>query len=154
MGCGRPLCRHDGGPSSSVQAARQDRCVRRGSECALLMQNGHGAEFLIAKSARSRADRYLPCQFRTGFASGHPSCYRRQHPSGPYGEYRFNQFGDLERCSLRPGNVHSADGWRDIMEPVVERYRGRTLRRYFRGDAAFALPDLSTAAQKGTAVAV
>ncbi len=23
----------------------------------------------------------------------------------------FNQFGDLERCSLRPGNVHSADGW-------------------------------------------
>jgi len=22
----------------------------------------------------------------------------------------FNQFGDLERCSLRPGNVHSADG--------------------------------------------
>jgi hypothetical protein len=23
----------------------------------------------------------------------------------------FNQFGDLERCALRPGNVHSADGW-------------------------------------------
>lgn len=21
-----------------------------------------------------------------------------------------NQFGDLERCALRPGNVHSADG--------------------------------------------
>jgi hypothetical protein len=25
----------------------------------------------------------------------------------------FNQFGDLERCALRPGNVHSADGWED-----------------------------------------
>jgi hypothetical protein len=24
--------------------------------------------------------------------------------------FLFNQFGDLERCSLRPGNVHSADG--------------------------------------------
>ena len=24
----------------------------------------------------------------------------------------FNQFGDLERCALRPGNVHSADGCR------------------------------------------
>ena len=24
----------------------------------------------------------------------------------------FNQFGDLERCALRPGNVDSADGWR------------------------------------------
>ena len=56
--------------------------------------------------------------------------------------FLFNQFGDLERCSLRPGNVHSADGWRDVLEPVVERYRKRTLRRYFRGDAAFALPDL------------
>ena len=23
----------------------------------------------------------------------------------------FNRFGHLERCALRPGNVHSADGW-------------------------------------------
>lgn len=56
--------------------------------------------------------------------------------------FLFNQFGDLERCALRPGNVHSADGWRDVLEPVVERYRQRDLRRYFRGDAAFAAPDI------------
>ena len=56
--------------------------------------------------------------------------------------FLFNQFGDLERCSLRPGNVHSADGWHNVLEPVVERYRERNLRRYFRGDAAFASPDL------------
>ena len=56
--------------------------------------------------------------------------------------FLFNQFGDLERCSLRPGNVHSADGWRDVLEPVVERYRERGLRHYFRGDAAFASPDI------------
>ena len=56
--------------------------------------------------------------------------------------FLFNQFGDLERCSLRPGNVHSADGWRDVLEPVVDRYRERDLRRYFRGDAAFASPDI------------
>jgi len=56
--------------------------------------------------------------------------------------FLFNQFGDVERSSLRPGNVHSADGWREVLEPVVERYRERNLRRYFRGDAAFALPDL------------
>jgi hypothetical protein len=54
----------------------------------------------------------------------------------------FNQFGDLERCSLRPGNVHSADGWRDVLEPVVARYRRKMRRRYFRGDAAFANPDI------------
>lgn len=54
----------------------------------------------------------------------------------------FNQFGDLERASLRSGNVHSADGWRSVLEPIVERYRDRASRRFFRGDAAFALPDL------------
>jgi len=54
----------------------------------------------------------------------------------------FNQFGDLERCSLRPGNVHNADSWRDVLEPVVARYRHKMKRRYFRGDAAFANPEI------------
>ena len=54
----------------------------------------------------------------------------------------FNQFGDLERCALRPGNVHSAHEWRDVLDPVVARYRNKTLRRYFRGDAAFASPEV------------
>src|SRR6266446_1123646 len=54
----------------------------------------------------------------------------------------FNQLGDLERCALRPGNVHSADGWREVLEPVVSRYRGRVKRLYFRGDAAFANPEV------------
>jgi len=49
----------------------------------------------------------------------------------------FNQLGDVERCALRPGNVHSADGWRAVLEPVVARYRGIVKRLYFRGDAAF-----------------
>jgi len=35
----------------------------------------------------------------------------------------FNQLGDVERCALRPGNVHSADGWRAALEPVIARYR-------------------------------
>ena len=56
--------------------------------------------------------------------------------------FLFNQFGDVERSSLRPGNVHSADGWRSVLKPVVVRYQGRNLRRYFRGDAAFALPEM------------
>ena len=55
----------------------------------------------------------------------------------------FNQPGDVERCALRPGNMHSAAGWRDVLEPVVARYRCRVKRRYFRGDAAFANPELN-----------
>ena len=54
----------------------------------------------------------------------------------------FNQFGDVERCVLRPGNVHSADGWRAQLEPVIARYRGIVKHLYFRGDAAFANPEV------------
>src|SRR5487761_1887372 len=56
--------------------------------------------------------------------------------------FLFNQFGDLERCSLRPGNAHSAADWRAVLEPVVGRYRHRTKRRYFRGDAGYANPGI------------
>jgi hypothetical protein len=41
-----------------------------------------------------------------------------------------------------PGNLHSAHGWRDVLEPVVARYRGQALRRLLRGDAACVLPDV------------
>jgi hypothetical protein len=54
----------------------------------------------------------------------------------------FNQFGDLERCALRPGNLHSADGWEGVLKPVVARYRGKVSRIYFRADAGFANPDV------------
>src|SRR3954469_3009580 len=54
----------------------------------------------------------------------------------------FNQFGDLERCVLRPGNVHSAEGWREVLEPVIARYRTTMKRRYCRADAGFASPEV------------
>ncbi len=52
------------------------------------------------------------------------SCY---HPL-----FVFNQFGDLERCTLRPGNVHSADGWVSVLMPVIVRYQGKAVGIYFR----------------------
>ncbi len=58
----------------------------------------------------------------------------------------FNQFGDLERCALRPSNVHSADGWENVLRPVLSRYSAKVrpsiTRRRFRADAAFAIPVL------------
>ena len=54
----------------------------------------------------------------------------------------FNQFGDLERALLREGNVSSADDWRSVLQPIVGRYRDLDIRRFFRGDAAFARPEL------------
>jgi len=56
----------------------------------------------------------------------------------------FNHLGDLERVLLRNGNVASADDWRSVLEPVVARYRDLDIAKYFRGDAAFAIPELYT----------
>jgi hypothetical protein len=54
----------------------------------------------------------------------------------------FSQFGDLERCVLRPGNVHSAEGWDGALKPVIVRYGGKVSSIYFRADAAFAIPNV------------
>jgi hypothetical protein len=54
----------------------------------------------------------------------------------------FNQFGDVERALLRHGNVSSADDWRSVLEPVVARYRDLDVPQFFRGDAAFAKPEI------------
>ncbi len=56
--------------------------------------------------------------------------------------FLFNQHGDLERAMLRCGNHNSAKFWRRVLLPVIERYRDRDIPKYFRGDAAFAIPAL------------
>jgi hypothetical protein len=68
--------------------------------------------------------------------NGHYAC-TCYHPL-----FVFNHFGDLERCALRPGNVHSADDWKEVLDPVVARYRGKVSRIYFRADAGFANPEV------------
>ncbi len=50
----------------------------------------------------------------------------------------FNQFGDMEQASLRNGNVHSAEDWQSVLEPIISRYRSSGIPRFFRGDAGFA----------------
>jgi hypothetical protein len=61
----------------------------------------------------------------------------------------FNRFGHLQRCSLRPGNVHSAGGWEGVLTPVVERYQGKVSRIYFPADAGFANPEVMSFSKPG-----
>ena len=68
--------------------------------------------------------------------NGHFNC-TRYHPL-----FVFNQYGDCEGATLRPGNVHSADGRRKLLEPIVDRYKAAGKKLYFRGDAAFASPHI------------
>jgi DDE family transposase len=74
-------------------------------------------------------------------SNGHYAC-TCYHPL-----FVFNQFGDLERSELRPGNVYSANGWDGVLKPVVARYQGKVSRIFFRADAAFANP-MSTSTSK------
>ncbi len=54
----------------------------------------------------------------------------------------FNREGDCLAAKLRPGNVHSADGWEDLLLPEIERQQAKGKEVAFRGDAAFAKPEL------------
>ena len=61
---------------------------------------------------------------------------------GDHPLFLFNQFGDLEIVLLRRSNKASAKHWRKLLLPVIERYRHLDIAKFFRGDAAFALPKL------------
>jgi hypothetical protein len=54
----------------------------------------------------------------------------------------FTSEGDCLGGILRPGNVHSAAGALAFIRPIVERYRTWFILFWFRGDAAFAKPEI------------
>src|SRR5215471_16405266 len=64
----------------------------------------------------------------------------RLHPLSP--AVRIQRARRCRAVRLGCGNVHSANGWRALLEPVIARYRDRVKRLYFRGDAAFANPEM------------
>src|SRR5208337_193129 len=60
----------------------------------------------------------------------------------------FNREGDCLAAKLRPGNVHSADSWEELLLPEIERQQKRGKEVVFRGDAAFAKPELYEALEE------
>jgi hypothetical protein len=54
----------------------------------------------------------------------------------------FNDQGDCLAAKLRPGNVHSAEGWEALLLPEIERQQAQGKEVAFRGDAAFARPEI------------
>ena len=49
---------------------------------------------------------------------------------------------------MRPGNVHSAEGWEELLLPEIERQQAQGKEVVFRGDAAFAKPELYEALEE------
>jgi hypothetical protein len=77
--------------------------------------------------------------------------YGRQEQSAYNGHFEstcyhplllFNREGDCLAVKLRPGNVHSAEGWEELLVPELERQQERGKEVAFRADAAFAKPEI------------
>ena len=51
-------------------------------------------------------------------------------------------------AKLRPGNVHSAEGWEELLLPEIERQQKLGKEVVFRADAAFAKPEVYEALEK------
>src|SRR2546430_1114954 len=62
--------------------------------------------------------------------------------------FAFNPDGDCLAAKLRPGNVHSADGWDEVLLPIIDRYRAQGQTVVVRADAAFALPTFYEALER------
>jgi hypothetical protein len=60
----------------------------------------------------------------------------------------FNREGDCLTAKLRPGNVHSAEGWEELLLPEIERQQAQGKEVVFRADAAFAKPELYEALEE------
>ena len=62
--------------------------------------------------------------------------------------FLFSEHGDCLAATLRPGNVHSADDWDDLLLPDIARQQREGKHVAFRADAAFAKPEIYGALEK------
>ncbi len=131
--------------ASTSQMSRFETDILAGEENVRALADLNG-KWIVAANRRSRAKELI-----LDMDSSESPTHGRQEGSAWNGHFActcyhplfcFNQHGDLERAILRKGNVHSAADWLVVLEPVVARYRDAGMNRYFRGDAAFAQPEI------------
>jgi len=60
----------------------------------------------------------------------------------------FNGEGDCLAAKLRPGNVHSAEDWAELLLPEIEHQQELGKEVVFRADAAFAKPEIYEALEE------
>jgi hypothetical protein len=60
----------------------------------------------------------------------------------------FNGEGDCLGAKLRPGNVHSAEDWAELLLPEIEHQKELGKEVVFRADAAFAKPEIYEALEE------
>jgi len=77
------------------------------------------------------------------------SAYNRHFESTCYHPLLlFNRECDCLAAKLRPGNVHSAEDWDELLLPEIERQQKLGKQVVFRADAAFAKPEIYEALEE------
>ena len=61
---------------------------------------------------------------------------------------KLSREGDCLAAKLRPGNVHSAEDWEELLLPEIERQQKLGKEVVFRADAAFAKPEIYDALEE------
>jgi hypothetical protein len=85
----------------------------------------------------------------TVYGEQEQSAYNKHYESTCYHPLLvFNSVGDCVAAKLRPVNVHSADDWKQLLLPEIERLQKRDKQVWFRADVAFARPDIYEALEK------
>src|SRR5438309_9255546 len=120
-------------------------------------QNYHGLTRLNADLIRHAAARSPSRRVTLDIDSSESPVHGTQEQSAYNGHFEavcyhplfvFNPEGDCLAVKLRPGNVHSAEGWDEVLLPLIDRYRRRRQTVVVRADAAFALPALYEALER------
>src|ERR1700694_2300781 len=64
--------------------------------------------------------------------------------------FLFKREGDCLAAKLQPGNVHSAEGWEELLLPEIERQQRLGKGGVFRAGAGFGQPELYEALEERT----
>ena len=133
------------------QAAGTNTMSRFETEVLITAENQKGLEQLNAEWVERVMTRTRHHRIILDMDSSESPVYGEQEGAAYNGHFQsvcyhplflFNHFGDCEGALLRSGNVHSADRWQQVLAPAVERYQRDGVCLLFRGDAAFAKPEI------------
>ena len=109
-------------------------------------------EVLAQAEMATRADRIvldMDSSESPGHGAQEGSAYNGHFESVCYHPlFLFNEHGDCLGATRRPGNVHSADDWGDLLVPEIDRQQAEGTRVAFRADAAFAKPEIYDALEQ------
>jgi hypothetical protein len=140
---GGRACEHQAASTSQMSRFETEVLTQRENLDALRMMPGRWNDRLHQQRPMQELTLDLDSSVSETYGQQEGSAYNGHFACTCYHPlFCFNQYGDVEGALLREGNVHSAKDWKSVLDPIVDRYRNKGITFRFRGDAAFANPDL------------